>query len=632
MALPSSSADDRSAPPNEAPTRPVPVQLADGPSTSPQRADGGDTLVNEALTLFGRYQLLEVLAQGGMGIVYKALDTQLGRIVALKMIRSGSNAEPTEIERFQREARAIAQLRHDHIIELYDFDYEDGRFYYTMPFLPGGTLAARLRRGPANLKEMVEIVRKVALALHHAHEHHLLHRDVKPSNVLLDEKGKPLVADFGLAKFLNADSDLTLTQHFLGTPSYAAPELLADPPGEPSEQSDIWSLGVMLYELLVGRRPFCGGSASAVVRQIQTIDPPSPSSLRGEIDAGLEAIILKCLRKAPGQRYSSALELATHLENWEQGRPLAVIPEPLISKVRRKLAVHKKSLSIGLGLLSAILAVTCLVLLWPQSATSTKKGDPEEWYKKVQAELAKDKTVTLVPQKGQPPGFRVLTGETPPNGDDIDDKPFRVHSVGLTLIELLPDPLCDNYRFSVEVRHDNMTEGLAGLFVKYNSLDTDKGPIYAYFELGFADFGTNRNWFYLNNPDEEQGLLDLKYVMLRDPNSEKDWGSHEYLRTGLYDTFLPQRAVSSGPDAPWRRLTINVSSTEITFALDGEPLKKLVFEEFQPTLQGWKELLLQRNPEKSAFRQLDFDTGHGLGVFVLNGSAAFRSATISRIP
>src|SRR5258708_37129631 len=187
-------------------------------------------MVNGVWVFFGRYQLLEILVEGGMGIVYRAQDTQLGRTVAVKMIRSGPNAEPVEIERFQREARAIAQLRHDHIIELFDFGYEEGRFYYTMPFLAGGTLAVRVRRDARDPKEIVEIVRKVALAVSHAHEHNVLHRDLKPSNILMDERGKPFVADFGLAKFLNADSDLTQTQHFLGTPAYAPPELFSDPP------------------------------------------------------------------------------------------------------------------------------------------------------------------------------------------------------------------------------------------------------------------------------------------------------------------------------------------------------------------------------------------------------------------
>jgi serine/threonine protein kinase len=632
MALPSHSADDPSEPLTEAATRPIPVQFADGLSTSPQPAGCGDTLVNEALTLFGRYQLLEVLAQGGMGIIYKALDTQLGRIVALKMIRSGANAEPAEIERFQREARAIAQLRHDHIIELYDFDYDGGRFYYTMPFLIGGTLAARLRRGASGIQETVEIVRKVAFAIHHAHEHHVLHRDVKPNNILLDEKGEPFVADFGLAKFLNADSDLTQTQHFLGTPAYAAPELLTDPPGQASEQSDIWSLGVLLYELLVGSRPFGGGSASEVIRKIKYIDPPPPSALHAEIDEGLEAIILKCLRKSPGQRYPTAQVLATHLEDWTKGRPLSIAPESWISKARRRLTIHKGSFSIGMGLLATALAAICLVLFWPQGAPSSKKRDPEEWYKRVQAELTNDKTVTLIPEKGKPPGFRVLTGDPLPVEDDVDDKPFRVPAVGLTLIELLPDPLCEKYRFSVEVRHDNKFEGMAGLFVKYESSETALGPIYGFLELGFADYGGNADAFFPNKPIDQRGILSLKYRMMRDPSSPKDQGLNDVLPTGILETFRPQILSPGDPDAPWRKLQIDVSPQDISFSLDNKPGKKMDLEDLRSLIHVWKGTVIQNSPEKPSYLKLDFDTGHGLGVFVNKGSAAFRSATISRIP
>jgi serine/threonine-protein kinase len=269
----------------------------------------------------GRYILLAHIAAGGMGIVYKARQMDLDRIVALKMILPAIGASPKRVMRFEREARAAARLHHPHIVPIFEIGKCQGHSYYTMQYAAGGSLAEHRERF-ANDRAAALLIEKVARAVQYAHENSVLHRDLKPSNILLDEHGEPLVSDFGLAKIWDADVELTRHGEFIGTPAYMAPER-ANPSPEPLTGAvDVWALGVILYELLAGRRPFRGESSEEVFGQILSPEPPPPVSRIAPIDPRLEHIVMRCLEKEPAARYTAG-ELANDLASWRGGEPIA---------------------------------------------------------------------------------------------------------------------------------------------------------------------------------------------------------------------------------------------------------------------------------------------------------------------
>lgn len=277
--------------------------------------------------VFGHFELLEELGRGGMGVVYKAWDRALQRTVALKMILRGELATPADQARFQAEARAAAHLHHPNLVTVYDAGVHDGQAYFSMRFVEGQTLAALLDGGPLRPREGARYLAAIARAVHHAHERGILHRDLKPSNVLLDREGRPHVTDFGLAKRVTgaaSGSGLTLSGAVVGTPAYVAPEQISGSRGTPSPASDVYSLGVILYEMLTGRPPFQAATPVDTLLLVLDQDPVRPRLLNPLVDPDLELICLKCLQKEPDLRYASAAGLAADLEAYLQGEPLSV--------------------------------------------------------------------------------------------------------------------------------------------------------------------------------------------------------------------------------------------------------------------------------------------------------------------
>ena len=222
---------------------------------------------------FGDYELVEEIARGGMGVVYKARQVSLNRIVALKMILAGDFSSAAMVQRFQAEAEAVARLEHPNIVPIYEIGMHEGQHYFSMRFVEGGTLRQSLAREKFSPRRAAELMAKVARAVHHAHQRGILHRDLKPGNILLDAQGGPLVADFGLAKLLEHDSALTQSAMVMGTPSYMAPEQAAGHTKQLSTVADVYSLGAVLYELLTGRAPFRGPTPTETMRQVMEVDP-----------------------------------------------------------------------------------------------------------------------------------------------------------------------------------------------------------------------------------------------------------------------------------------------------------------------------------------------------------------------
>jgi eukaryotic-like serine/threonine-protein kinase len=285
-------------------------------SSSAANASGPNGLAT--IRYFGDYELLEEIARGGMGVVYKARQASLNRIVALKMILKGLLATTIDVARFHAEAESAAGLDHPHIVPIYEVGSHEGHQYFAMRFVEGTTLARAPRQSArTEVNRLIDIAR----AVHFAHQRGILHRDLKPSNVLIDPAGTAFVTDFGLAKRTGADSSLTETGQPLGTPRYMAPEQAAGRK-DLTVGVDVYSLGVILYERLTGRPPFLGDNVLEVLQQVRGTDPPRPSAIQPALSRDLETISLKCLEKDTGRRYASAEALAEDLDHWLKGEPI----------------------------------------------------------------------------------------------------------------------------------------------------------------------------------------------------------------------------------------------------------------------------------------------------------------------
>jgi serine/threonine-protein kinase len=270
-----------------------------------------------------------------MGVVFKARQTSLDRPVALKMLLAGALATDAEAQRFRTEVEAAAHLDHPHIVPIYEVGEHQGQPYFSMKLIEGGTLSD-FRGSP---QEAARLVAQVARAVHHAHQRGIIHRDLKPGNILLDREGQPHVADFGLAKRSDGDSQLTQTGAIVGTPSYMAPEQ-AKGKKEITTAVDVYALGAILYACLAGRPPFLGETPWEILHQVMERDPDSPRTVNPQVDRDLELVCLKCLHKDPAQRYGSAQALADELEHWLAGEPLDVRPPGLSALFRLWLRQH----------------------------------------------------------------------------------------------------------------------------------------------------------------------------------------------------------------------------------------------------------------------------------------------------
>ena len=300
------------------PTAPetTPLNAAAGPAASPLGV----------VRYFGDYELLEEIGRGGMGVVYKARQVSLNRIVALKMILAGQLASEADVQRFHTEAEAAANLDHPGIVPIHEVGVHQGQHYFSMGYVEGQSLAEMVREHPLPAKQSAAYLKAIAEAIHYAHQKGILHRDLKPSNVLIDRAGHPRITDFGLAKRVADDRGLTVSGQLLGTPSYMSPEQAAGKSRETGPRSDVYSLGALLYELLTGRPPFRAETPLETLRQVLDAEPAPPRLLNPTAPRDLETICLKCLEKDPRRRYASAQELGDELQRFLDGRPIQARP------------------------------------------------------------------------------------------------------------------------------------------------------------------------------------------------------------------------------------------------------------------------------------------------------------------
>ena len=303
---------------------------------------------------FGDYELLGEIGRGGQGLVFRARQMSLNRTVALKIISLGQWASKAHLKRFRREAEAAASLDHPGIVPIYEVGEHEGQYYFSMKFVEGGQLDEVVKREPLSIRRAAELIAKVARTVHYAHQHGILHCDIKPGNILLDSNSEPHLTDFGIARLVETESDVTRTLEVLGTPGYMAPEQAMGRNKQLTSATDVYGLGAVLYQLLTRHPPFAGETSYATIKLLLDTEPRSPRLLNSKVDRDLSTICLKCLEKEPQRRYSSALALAEDLEHWLKHEPIQAQRTGIFRRgckwVQRKPAIAAVfALSLALG-------------------------------------------------------------------------------------------------------------------------------------------------------------------------------------------------------------------------------------------------------------------------------------------
>src|SRR5947208_188760 len=316
----------------------------------------------EVVMEFGDYELLEEIGRGGQGVVYRPRQKSLNRTVALKVIGLGQWATQAHLKRFRREAEAAANLDHPCIVPIYEVGEREGSCYFSMKFIDGGQLDEVTKRTPISTRNAAELIAKLARTVHYAHEHGILHRDIKPGNILVDTKGEPHLTDFGLARLLETKSTVTHTMDVLGTPSYMAPEQAVGNSARLTSATDVYGLGAVFYQLLTGHPPFAGGTTYETVRLVLETEPRQPRLWNRKIDRELSTICLKCLEKDSTRRYSSALALAEDLEHWLKQEPIRAKRSGVFTHGRKWL--WRNPTTAGLIASLVALAVGAGVIVW----------------------------------------------------------------------------------------------------------------------------------------------------------------------------------------------------------------------------------------------------------------------------
>ena len=347
----------------------------------------GESAASPVSMGFGDYDLLEQIGRGGQGVVFRGHQQSLNRIVALKVIALGRWATPAHVKRFRREAEAAASLDHPGIVPIYEVGERDGSCYFSMKFIEGGELDEVVRRAPLTIGQAAELIARVARIVHYAHEHGMLHRDIKPGNILIDVKGEPHLTDFVLARLIESEATVTRTMEVMGTPSYMAPEQAVGNNAAVTRATDVYGLGAVLYQLLTGHPPFAGDTTYETIKLVLESEPRSPRQWSRKIDCDLSTICLKCLEKDPHHRYGSALGLAEDLERWLKHEPIRARRSGWLTRSRKFVRRNPTTslLAAALMLLSSVFAwnvwktaqppVTTGIAVLPFENLSEQKAD-----------------------------------------------------------------------------------------------------------------------------------------------------------------------------------------------------------------------------------------------------------------
>jgi serine/threonine-protein kinase len=567
----------------------------------------------------GPYELLELVERGGMGVVYKARQgPPMNRVVAVKLALGGPVPGTDAFTRFQTEIAAIARLQHDNIVRVYECGEHAGRPYFSMEYVEGGSLAQKLSGKPLPEREAASLVQTLARAVHFAHQHLVIHRDLKPGNVLIGPGGVVKLTDFGLAKLLDAEGGRTQSHVVMGTAAYMPPEQARGNTKEVGELADVYGLGTILYEALTGRPPFQAATPAEILEQVRSQEPPPPSRLRPRLSRDLEAVCQKCLARDPTDRYASAEELAEDLARWLRGEP--TLARPRRWPARLWLAVRRHPIILGATLL-------CLAAV-AGAAAVMYFADPDRRAKAIEQELAQGRAVVLIGETGGPRWSRPRVPTDPAQALTAPDGTFRVKSWGFSLQELVRDPQSESYRLNAEVRHEDSHEhGEVGLYVAHRAYSGLPSHIHQYIRLVFNDVRVpqvvqlpgRKPLDFLGQP------LCFHPVLYADGGPKGPLGgSLSGWRRRCYTPAGPGRTT-------WRRLAVEVTPEEVrAFWEDHRPAGGLPVQKVVKETEEVLTKLGANDPGHPFVGRVrsDFVARGGLGLYVYRGSAAFRSVVI----
>ncbi len=534
----------------------------------------------------GSYELLQELARGGQGIVYKARHTTLGRLTALKTMRADSSTPREQAQRFDREMRAAARLNHPHIVPIFEVGKDQNRPYYAMEYLSGGSLADHLPRFQANRDQVITLMIQVARAVAHAHAQGILHRDLKPGNILLDAESHPHVSDFGLARFLDGGEDLTQTGTVMGTPAYMAPEQARGQTSEFGPATDVWALGVMLFELLTGQRPFTADSGEAVRTLVLKEAPPRPTTLRPDLSPALESIVLKCLEKKPQQRYPSATSLAADLERYQQGLPITGGPSRW----------YRRRAFLAAAALFGVTGVTAGTLFHSEGTDPTKDTPKKQ-----------SEEIVLIPAVGPPRHLRLLFADKKFQSLGEPEKHFFCEAEGICLQELRPAAGFRHYTLSAEILLGKGTaEKSAGLYFAGARYPVPAGPgaYQTYWGVSF-----NERLRPAEGIHRRVGVARL---------GEQPPHPRHVAKVALKTPIL--KLADGGQYRQWRRLLIAVDPERTQIFWENELLMAV------STLEAETRTA---NALDGTGIQATFTPQGGMGLFVFEGEAWFRNVVLS---
>ena len=596
----------------------------------------------QELPCIDRYEIAEVLGAGSMGVVYRARDTELDRWVALKVIRAGDLARPEEVERFRRETLALAALDHPHIVRVFDLGTHADLPYYTMALAYGGSLEDHRGRF-GDEREAVVLVEKLARAVGAAHAGKVIHRDLKPANILFDDSGEPLIADFGLVKIEAADLTLTATEQLMGTPAYMAPEQAAGAARRVTPSSDVWSLGVILYELLTGSRPFTGDDRETLTLRVRTLDPLPPRRLRPALSTDLEAIALHCLRKDPDERYPDGTALANDLRNWLEGRTVEAEPESWTRSAERAVlrAAGRWPAAVTLGSLLSLFVATLGFAPAPATVDSLE-DEAARRRDLVLADLSRDfdagRAIRLVADKGPPRYFRWRTEINRPAPERQFRTPFELMSSGICLADVYPDVGRDRFRFGADVRvlESHRSAASAGIYFGCDEKLVPGGSEERFALLRFGEHSSlARTPEYLiaryrwsDRWDSPPDLSELT-IPVNDPTPSELATLTAACLPGMQGPF-PAASVAAAASrciAPteWHRLELEVTPEAVAAFMDGAALCRLPrnVQDFQTGL--WWANLDPKSPSPTP----SFGPRGALGLWLRWGWAEFRNVTLT---
>jgi hypothetical protein len=563
------------------------------------------------------FEWLGQIGRGGMGVVYRARDLSLGRVVAVKFPQYLARATRLHA-RFEREARTLDQLRHPGIVTVHAAGVVAGQPYFVMDYVPGGSLAEKMGALSRSPERAADLVEGVAAAMDFAHSRGIVHRDLKPSNVFLDGLNRPLVGDFGLAGLLADDQDDsgsasptsptitdTRTRGGVGTPGYSAPEVLF-PSGRPvGPTADVWSLGVLLFELLTGRFPFVRERAVVLVPQSEPELRQVMHEAGADIPSGLRDILLRCLAFSPSDRLPSAGEVAARLVRWRRSRAVA--------KRARKVAVAAVcALAVCAGI---------AIMVWPPSAEDRHRAIAEPEI----ARLVGGEEVKLVPASGQPKSFLLRAGGPAVRTGLDADGYFTVDGPQVALVELLPSVPTERYRLTTEVRQEvSANRSEAGIYICHQKVGRSD-PEHRFFYLSFADIGEAARTFEDPGTGKKGSCVAMRHYCYAEREPHQGWAKRWlHVPPTYYHEPLPSKGIG-----PWRRLTLEVSPQAIRYQFEPhqKEFREIRFAQVEAAVKlNFRPLRAGESPPPKRI-----DPSGGVGLFLYSCKVAIRNCNVKAI-